>query len=385
MKNRRVFTLVILLLSTTFFIGCSNDDNAVSEEVNLEEAKLSGFPLLGINPVSFEIKQPVIVNNREVEYGEINIVISDSRLLSYIKAEITSEELNLSRFELIPGDNDGLSYQSQSHIHTVVHINNEDQELLHYVVTITAENVPGSSELTLTDFRFEATKNSQLVEDVTIETRFTSANSPSEETIYLFVPEGTDFADLTPTLISNADKVYYSQDTSLSIEDVETPFPNLDTSFDFKYPKKFYVVLKDETNNKLKKIDVFVDVKNAISLENANLNLGDVEQSSAVTTITNVTTFKNVGNHTVTLLAPNTYEDKTPVTDANLIKAQRIFPALGLIPGESAEVLVHISPDLPESEYKTSAVFYTKFMEQATIIDDILKTVKLHITVNIKE
>ncbi|WP_075343807.1 hypothetical protein [Tenacibaculum agarivorans] len=384
MKNKRILTALIVSFFTVFFNSCSNEeDTTTSSTINLEEAKLTGFPLLGITPVSIEIVQPTIENNTETEYGKINIVISDPSFLSNIKADITSNELNLSKFDVIPGGNTALSYESQSHTHAIVNVLDKSEELLHYIVTIEAEAPPTPSTLTITDFKFEASKNSQLSEDVIVEKTFTDPNNPNKQTIYLFVPEGTDFSDLTPTATFDAEKVYYTQDTSTPIVDVDTPFPSTETSFDFAYPKSFIIVLKDDINNRIKWVDVFVDIKNPVQLENTDVSPPDVGQSTTTKTLLGVTKWKNVGNHPVEYQAPNTYENKIPDTSTNFITAQRMFPAFGLKPGENADIHLQIAANLPDMEYKTTAVFYSKFVDEAIIIDDIQEPAKLNITVKI--
>jgi len=384
MKNKRILTALIVSFFTVFFNSCSNEeDTTTSSTINLEEAKLTGFPLLGITPISIEIIQPVIENNTEIEYGKINIVISDPSFLSNIKADITSDELNLSKFDVIPGGNTALSYESQSHTHAIVNVLDKNEELLHYIVTIEAETPPTPSTLTITDFKFEASKNSQLSEDVTIERTFTDPNNPNKQTIYLFVPEGTDFSDLTPTATFDAEKVYYTQDTSIPIVDVDTPFPSSETSFDFAYPKSFIIVLKDDINNRIKWVNVFVDIKNPVQLENTDVSPPDVGQSTTTKTLLSVTKWKNVGNHPVEYQASNTYENKIPDTSTNFITAQRVFPGFGLKPGESADIHLQIAANLPALEYKTTAVFYSKFVGEAILIDDIQEPAKLNITVKI--
>ncbi len=382
MKNKRILTALMLSLFTVFYISCSDDnDTDNTEEFILEEAKLTAFPLLGITPTSVEIIQPVIENNTEIEYGKINIVVSDPLFLPHIVPNITSNELNLSKFAIIPGGNTALSYESQSHTHTIVNALNESQELLHYVVTIEAETPPTPSSLTVTDFKFEASKNAQLTEDVTIERVFNDPNSNSS-TIYLFVPEGTDFSDLTPTATFDAEDVFYTQDASIPTVDVDTPFPTTETSFDFSYPKIFTIVLKDDSNNRMKWVNVFVDIKNPMQLVDNHVNTGDIDRDVSVNTFTGITHWKNIGNHSIELQSANTYENIIPENMQNAVTAHRIFPVGGLKPGESADVNVLVVGNLPVFEYKTTAIFYSQFVGQETI-NDMVEPVKLNITANV--
>ena len=78
MKNLKVTTILVLSLFTLILNSCSSNNNDLGdapEEINLEDVKISDFPLFGITPVSIEIIAPTIVNNKETKFGEINIVI----------------------------------------------------------------------------------------------------------------------------------------------------------------------------------------------------------------------------------------------------------------------------------------------------------------------
>jgi len=221
MTKKRIAIVLILTLISIIFINCSKDDNTIPNKniINLEDAKLSNFPLFSITPVSINITQPTILGNQETTFGKIDIVVPISVSLDGIASSITSSELNLSRFSILPDNNTTLNYETQSHVHTIVNVLDKSEELLHYTVNIEQEVIPTPSILTVTNFKFEASKNSQLSDDVTIERRTDNVN---RQDIYLFVPAGTDFSDLTPTATFDAEEVFYTQDSSIPIGDVNT-------------------------------------------------------------------------------------------------------------------------------------------------------------------
>ncbi len=383
MKNRTVTAGIILAFLSIIFYSCSSNNTGEPEPspetIELEDAKLLDFPLFAITPISIEIIDPIIVDNEETVFGEINIIIPYTVSLDEIASSITSSELNLSNFDVLPGNATTLNYETESHIHTIVNALDNSEELLHYTVTITQEIIPTPSSLTVTDFKFEASKNAQLTEDIIIEKRFDDPNSQKQD-IYLFVPEGTDFSNLTPTATFDAEAVFYTQDSSISLTEVDTPYPTTETNFDFSYPKSFIIVLKDD--NRLKWVNVFVDIKNPVQLENSDITTPDVTTPGSSEYFTGITTWKNVGNHPIEFQSATTYENKIPDVNVNVITADRNLVTGGLIPGESANINVQVSGNLPTSEYKTTAVFYTGFYRHDAI-NDLVEPIKLNITANV--
>lgn len=385
MKNIKIATVLILTVFTFIINGCNSDYSSEPEtnldSINLEDAKLSGFPLFGITPVSLEIIDPIIVNNEESEFGEINIIILNTISLNGIASTITSNELNLSKFDILPNNDTTLNYEMQSHVHTIVNVFDETEELLHYAVNIEQETTPTPSTLTVTDFRFEASKNTQLTEDITIEERYDDTNNQRQD-IYLFVPAGTDFSDLTPTATFDAEAVFYTQDSSTPIDDIVTTYPTTETNFDFAYPQSFIIVLRDEATDRMKWVNVFVDVKNPVELENSDVTTPNVITPGSSEYFTGITKWKNIGNHPIEFQYATTYENKVPDVNVNVITVDRNLVTGGLIPRESANVNVQISGNLPVGEYKTTAVFYTGFYRNDAV-NDLVEPVKLNVTVNV--
>ncbi len=378
----RITTISIFILFTTMFIGCSDDSSnpqSNPETVNIEDARLFDFPLFGITPVSINITQPTIVNNEETAFGKVDIVVPNTVSLNEIASSITSGELNLSKFDIIPGNNTELNYETESHVHTIVNVLDESEELLHYTIKIEQEVISKPSTLTVNDFRFEASKNPQLSDDITIERRVEDLN---RQDIYLFVPAGTDFSDLTPTATFDAEEVFYTQETSIPIVDVNTPYPTTETSFDFAYPKSFIIVLRDNASNRIKWVNVFVDVKNPVEIENTHITTPNLITPGSSEYFAGITTWKNVGNHKLEFGSATTYEGKVPSSTVNFITANMDFATNGLEPGESADINVKVNGNLPVGEYKTTAVFFTEFVNQDSI-GDLIEPTRLDITSNI--
>lgn len=380
-KTRTIIALILITI-TTIFTGCSEDVKVSPspKPISLVDAKLNNFRLFGITPVSINITQPSIVNNKETVFGKIDIVVPNTVSLNGIASSITSNELNLSKFAILPGNSTMLNYETQNHVHTIVNVLDNSQELLHYTVNIKKEVTPTPSTLTVVDFKFEKSKNPQLPNDVTIERRFDE--NANRQVIYLFVPKGTDFSNLKPTATFDAEEVFYTQDSSIPLSDVNTPYPAVATSFDFAYPKSFIIVLRDKVNNRLKSVNVFVDVKDPVEFANTDITTPNIIASTSSTNFTAIIDWRNVGNHKLRFQAATTYENLIPNTTSNLITASMTFIGDGIIPNQSAGVNVQVKGNLPVGTYKTTAVFYTKFTGHDAI-NDLVKPAKMNITANI--
>lgn len=376
-----------LFLSITFFslfllVSChsSDDTDITPPEVNIEEAKLSDFPLFGVDVTEINIIDPEIINNKETKFGEIKIIVPARTSLDEIATSITSQELDLSKFSIAPGNDELLSFENEKvHVFTISAIAT-NTDILHYEVSIVKEEVLVPETLRITSFTFEKSKNPNLPDDVTISK---TVEASGLDKIYLFVPSGTDFTDLIPTVAFDGTKLYYSQESSSPGPGIE--YPAEDTSFDFKYPKVFNLTVEDRNGDKRKTTAVIVDVINPVKLEAISVTTPDVTQGTSPY-FTGITKWTNQGNHIINFQKATTYEDVSPViTPAPSewpITVDRSLPGGGLKPGESANVNVQVSQYYPEGIYKSTAVFYTRIF-QDNDSDDLFEPAKLQITANI--
>ncbi len=383
-RSFKLQSIGVLLFTVIFMIGCDSSDESTntSQGVNIEEAKLSNFPLFGIESISVEITDPVITENKEVTYGEIKITVPSTVSLDDIRASITSEELNLSKFSISPGTDVALSFEDEKvHVFTISTATGNKEALLHYNVSIIKELPPVPETLKLTGFTFEKSKNSSLPNDVTISKR--ADINISYEKIYLLVPVGTDFTNLVPTITYEGANLYYSQDTSIAPVDMNVAFPEGDTSFDFEYPKEFLLAIKDKNNEEVKLIGVIVDVVNPVRIETVSVTTPDATEGTSGN-FRGVTKWVNQGNHKIHFQKATTYEDVSPVVtpepSTKAITVNRILTSGGLLPGESADINATVASQYyPEGTYKTTAVFYTKIF-QDNGSDDLFEPAKVTVT-----
>ncbi|PKV49313.1 hypothetical protein ATE84_1334 [Aquimarina sp. MAR_2010_214] len=369
-----------VIFSVFFMISCSSSDDdatVLTPEVTIEEGKLKDFPLFGIQYKEIDIVDPEIVDNKEVKYGEIKITVSSTTSLDNISASITSAELNLSKFSVSPGNEIALSYEDQKiNVYTISAAIGEKEELLHYNVSIVKEDPVIPETLKITGFVFEKSKNPSLPNDIIISR---TIEDTGKDVIYLFMPLGTDFSDLVPTVTYDGAKLeYYQGSSSTDSNSVEEEYPTEGKSINFKYPNTVVLTVKDKNGKEFRRTSVIVDVKNPIRMETESITTPDATEGNSETFT--VTKWINQGNHVLEYEKATTYENQDPITPTRVITARRILPSGGLLPGESRDISVTVnSKDYPEGTYTTTAVFYPSIKYNKGI-DDILDPVKLSIT-----
>ncbi|AUP77746.1 hypothetical protein [Flavivirga eckloniae] len=381
-RTIKLLSIGAILFSTLFIMSCDSSDENINTSLNIEEAKLKDFRLTFIKRTGMELEHPEIVDNEEVAYGNIKITVPSTTSLDEVHISITSEELNLSKFSMSP-NNIALSFEgNKTHVFTISEVGGDKEALLHYNVSVIKEQPPVLETLKLTSFTFEESKNKGVIpNDITISRR--ADVNPSYEKVYLIVPVGTDFTKLVPTITYEGSNLYYSQDSSLSSGDMNEKYPDGNPSFDFKYPKPFFLAIKDKDNEKVQLIKVIVDVVNPVKIEMPSVTTPDATEGSPGY-FTGVTKWINVGNQIINFQKATTYEDISPVTTppTNVITVDRELPSGGLLPGESASINVRVFQYFPEETYKTTAVFYTR-MYNDNDSDDLFEPSKVAVTTKI--
>ncbi len=384
-KGIKLINLGILALSLLLMVNCdSSDENeTIKTKVDIEEAKLSGFQLSGIKPVGVEITQPVIVDNKEETPGRIVVTAPYTiNSLEDLSVSITSEELNLSKFSVTPGSDVKLSFEEgKEHRFTVIKAIGDKEPLLNYVVTVVKEAAPLTEVLEITDIKFEQSKNKNLPNDITI-TKRVKTGVGRDESVYLLFPDNTDFSNLVPTITYEGAKLYYTQDSSVAPVNMDVEYPTVDTSFDFKYPKRFFLAIKNTDGDEITTVELILDVENPVKIETESISTPDTVEGGTGYYV-GLTQWINQGNHEITYRKGNTYEDMSPVITppTNVITVQRdLLGPRGLLkPGESANVNVIVSQYFPEGTYKTTAVFYNRIYQDRES-GDLFEPARLSVT-----
>lgn len=336
--------LISLLLYAIALLSCKKDP-APAKEVNLTDVRLQDFRLLETAYTHIDITHPVIVNGEEKEMGEIEVTIPKGNT----QFRLTPEASNFTQKAFSVSPQLGIQQNfSNTIIYTIASTVNP-AKTIHYVVRIKEEvNTPADAEIT--SFQFLRSKNPGLPTDVQSVRIIHPEGSLGK--IFIWVPAGTDFASLTPSIGYNGTGLFYSQDGSQSPAGMTTPYPTAGLSINFAYPKQFYVVVKN--GNELKAYEVIVDVKNPVKMAVAVATTADVKRGTLHTV--QATTFINVGNHPISIIGVD-HSNQIPV-GTSAVRATVAVPSFGLLPGANNDVKATISAQTyPAGTYEATASF----------------------------
>ncbi len=355
------FFLYFIFSGATLFTGCSSDD--ADEHVDntfWNDARLNDFPLSEVAYLDIDIVHPEITNGAETRFGKIEITIpysQTSRVLS-----LKQFDLDNSKYQISPLAGEPQDFSDAPVTYTISSVTSETKSV-HYDVTVVYGGDPFFTNAKITGFKFEKSKNPAL--DATIDAvKIAEYENYTENAIYVIVPVGTDFSQLTPTITYDAAKISYSIDNNFVI------YPENGLKVDFKYPKHFYLQAENSLGVKSRVYNVIVDVANPIRFDSPIVT-GDVAtgNGSSATDFFAIAAWTNQGNHPITGMSPASYKDKTyPVPDypgdANVITASLSNPTggtMGVLPGQTGEINVRVKRSPLAGEYTTTAVFAPTF------------------------
>lgn len=346
----KVTTLVKLFLCALVITGCSeNPQPPSSSEEPIENAKLNNFKLSELDYVSIDIIQPEIIAGVETRFGEIKITIPYSS--SDIELSLKEVNFDANKFNISPeiGQKHFFS-ETTPVIYTITSKQNPNSSI-NYRVFVIKEAAPLPEVLQITGFKFEKSKNPGLDADIEAEKIGTESGLKQ---IFIFVPAGTDFSHLTPTITFKGTYLMTTLPNLLHIAEYVAGTP-----VDFKYPKRFPLIVQDASLSDAAQYDVIVDVKNPIKFIVNPLAIDNVVKNKDF--FEPIGSFINQGNHLITSFAP-TYKNKVPMISSgiNIGLISLSIPGGGLAPGERSDVFFSLnktlSSQLPAGAYKFTSV-----------------------------
>ncbi|HEU4472799.1 MAG TPA: hypothetical protein VFR58_17010 [Flavisolibacter sp.] len=348
-KPRFLFLLSFLLL----LFACKKDlgNPSSNPAVDLASARMNDFQLVETGYLSIQVVHPTISGGAETSPGKITVLVpqgSHGLQLTPKLSNFTSD-----RFTVYPALGVIRNFSAGPLVYEIAS-NTDPDKKVHYEITITEEQGTGSTGPEVTGFRFEKSRNPQLAADVSAAEIVHSIGGMGK--IYVFVPLGTDFTSLRPTVSFNGAGLYWSQDATSAPAASTAVYPSAGLDIDFAYPKVFYLAVKNGTENKI--YDVMVDVRNPVRLDDAsiiapNTIFGNTGFYPALTR------YINQGNHAVSFDA-TTYANQVPA-GSSAIRAMPSIPNLGLMPGEMAGVNITVNGlSSPPGNYQSTAVLRPK-------------------------
>lgn len=328
---------------------------------------MSDFPLNEVAYLDINITHPQIANGVEVKPGKIKITVPFSQ--TSLRLSLRKFDLDQNRYNISPLAGEPADFSNGPVVYTIRDVFSQDKTV-RYEVTVEHGGDPFFINAKITGFKFEKAKNPAL--DATIEAvKIAEYENYTENAIYVIVPQGTDFTQLTPTITYDAAKLYYNTDNQF------TPYPANGLTVDFKYPRHFYLQAENSQGTKSRPYSVIVDVANPIQFESPivtpNVAAGD---GVAIESFFALAKWTNRGNHPVTGMSPTAYKDKTyPLPDypgdANIITASLQNPTggtAGVMPGGQGEINVRVKRSPLTGAYATTAVFTPTFSFDTRVI-----------------
>ncbi len=386
----KITGIVCLILYVVFATNCSNkleeDVQPIpSTEVLIENAKLTDFTFSELDYSNIEIKHPEITAGVETKPGEIKITIPFSS--STMELSLKKVNFDSDKFDIFPGIGvKRLFSDTDPVIYTITSKQNPKVVIRYKVFVIKGSAPPQPEKLEITGFKFEKSKNPGLpgdIEAARIETEL------GFKRIFIFVPSGTDFANLTPTIAFKGEgaKLYYSQDPTSSIGVTGTEYPEAGLAVDFKYPKRFFLAVKN-TSSVSQTYEVIADVKNPIKFDINPISTSNIAKNE--TFFGTVGTYTNQGNHELTSFGA-TYKNQNPTLGgSNIGRISLEIPGTGLKPGESSNINFSLNKTLSSQlfagAYKFTSVHppgFSMILSWPPDAAELLDPSELEVTVNL--
>lgn len=319
---KNVSLTIILFFSLMISCSESDDSETSTTTIDLKEAFLTDFAFSETASISVDITPPEIQNNLETKPGEITIKIPKESTLELSLKQVSFDPAD---FKISPAIGTKKNFSTtEPVIYTITSLKNPDQ-VIHYKVLVELDAPQSSETPEVTSFKFEKSKNTALPKDIAA-----AKIDTQNKQIFIFVPVGTDFSHLTPSITFKGEKLYTINNTA------KEEYPTAGKEVDFKYPKTFSLQAESNAGGKIQFYSVIVDVKNPIKFEAATVEIPNVKKTADY--FEKITTYTNQGNHPVTAFA-NTYKDKVPTLSSNNIGLiNLVVPGGGLLPGESGDV-----------------------------------------------
>ena len=359
-------TALLLLFAAIF--SCKKDPtDPTTTTVDLAQVRMTDFQLVETAYSNITVTHPVITNGVETQGGEIRVTIPAGTTL-----QLTPKTSNFTNpdFTISPQLNVKQNFSGRTIIYTIASKKDASKQV-HYAVSITEEQVQ-PTQTALTSFKFEKAKNPFLPADVEAARIIEGVATIGK--VFVFVPAGTAFSSLTPTIGFQGTGLFYSQDPASSPGNATTVYPAAGTAIDFTYPKVFYAVVKNGTN--IKTYSVIVDVKAPIHFDNAAVTTANVPAGSLQTV--DATTFLNRGNHPVSIIGVD-HSNQLPA-GTSAVRGAGFVPSGGLRAGERGPVRATISAQTwPAGTYAVTATFRPRLVDHPEA-DDLLESTPLRIT-----
>jgi hypothetical protein len=346
---------VITLLLVSLAVSCKkNDSTDNTKPIDLNQARLNDFKLMETIYSDIDISHPELHNGTETKRGRIQVKIPKGSTQLNLTPAISN--FTSDAFTITPRLGEMQNFLSKTITYTIASRDNPEKKV-HYDVSIVEEDGPVNTQARITGFKFEKQKNPALPADIEAAKIVEGVGTIGK--IYVFVPVGTNFSNLTATMQFDGQGLYYTQDANSVPENSTTIYPAAGMSVDFAYPKQFFAVVK--AGQMTKTYEVIVDVRNPIKFEEAIVTTADAVRGGI--RFISATSFTNQGNHPM-MLSVIEHSGQVPA-GTNVIRASAGIPSFGLNPNESTVVNATISAQTyPAGSYSVISSFKPKIYHE---------------------
>ncbi len=368
------FTSWALLLALVFFVLFSSckKEKPKPADVDLAAVRMTDFQVQETAYSTITITHPIVQEGVETQMGEIEVVLPKGTT----QLQLTPKASNFSKagFTISPALGIKQNFSGRSIVYEIASTQ-DGSKAVHYHVRIREEDDVATGNIQITGFAFLKAKNPALPADM--ESARIIHRPGNMGYIFVFVPVGTDFTSLTPTISHSGTGLFYSQDPGSSPATATTVYPAAGTAIDFSYPKVFYAVVKQGSETQF--YNVIVDVRNPIQFSQSAVTTANVKAGSSQ--LVDATTFVNRGNHPISILGVE-HSQQVPA-GVNALRGVASVPAFGLLPGSSSAVKASVSAQIyPPGTYEVRASFKPRLTDYWEA-DNLLQSTELHITTTI--
>ncbi|RYZ19568.1 MAG: hypothetical protein EOO16_19570 [Chitinophagaceae bacterium] len=354
LRSTLLFALLLCLVA-----GCKKSDPGApatpAPAPDLGSARFTGFVLNETAYTTIQIDHPAVAGGVETAEGTIRVVVPAATA----NLQLTPRTSNFVNDNFTVSPALGTVQDFTNPVLYTITSKTDASKKVHYRVAIVRETPGGGggggNPLAVTGFRFESAKNPQLAADVTASEILFTPGSLGK--IYIFLPAGTNFGSLRPTVSFNGTSLVYSQDPQSPVENSTTVYPAAGIDIDFAYPKHFYLAVKDANGSKV--YEVIADVRAPLRIDDAaaavnGVNFGNTALRAASRVV-------NVGNHALSV-GSITHSDAQPA-QSTALRGVLAFNSGGLLPGQSAVVNANVNGiNNPPGNYTVTASFLPRIV-----------------------
>ncbi len=360
-----------------FFVAsltaCKKDPPA-PETVDLSDVIMETFQLQETDIAGIEITHPVLYNGVETAPGEIQVTVPRGTVLTSLTPKASNFANNA--FTVSPALGLAQNFANRIVLYSIIS-KKDPSKRVRYAVTITEAAAEPDPQAALTSFRFEKSKNPFLPADVEAARIIEGVGTIGK--VFVFVPAGTPFSDLTPTIGFSGTGLFYMLDAAGIPEQSSTVYPTGGLSVDFAYPKVFYAVVKSGAT--VKTYNVIVDVKAPIHFDNTTVTTADAKVGAV--RFIQATTFQNRGNHPIAIASVG-HTDHLP-SGLQVVRGSGGVPNGGVLTNNRGDVFATISAQtFPAGTYEVTSVFRPRLVGHNEA-DDLLESTSLRLKSKIVE